>query len=183
MSKSFANAGLALCLITSVALADEGEVFVPEPVAASAARAELKPTRGSQVTGSVRFTAAEGGVHVNAEVTGLTPGKHGFHVHERGDCSDPEGKSAGGHFNPEGHSHGSPASEAHHAGDFGNLIADETGVAKLDAHFHGLSLSGANSIIGRGLIVHAEEDDLSTQPTGNAGARQACAVIEAATAP
>lgn len=147
------------------------------------AHAQLQPTRGNQTRGSVRFVQTAGGVQVTAEVSKLSPGKHGFHVHEQGDCSDPEAKSAGGHFNPGGHAHGAPDAMSRHAGDLGNLQAGADGRASLDALFPGIRLTGPNGLMGRGLIVHAAEDDLSTQPTGNAGARLACGVIKAGDAP
>ncbi|MEI6085035.1 MAG: superoxide dismutase family protein [Verrucomicrobiota bacterium] len=160
-------------------------LFIPLFLAlAIVARAEtkkavavLQPTKGSTVSGTVTFTKVEGGVQVVAEVTGLTPGDHGFHVHEFGDCSDPEAKSAGGHFNPAGHQHGAPDGEVRHAGDLGNLTADATGKAhysRLDKH---LMLDGDHSIMGHSVIVHEKVDDLKTQPTGNAGARVACGSI------
>lgn len=175
-----------LVCMAGIGIASADELASPdaaEPAAAAAAIAQLKPTQGHAVTGTVRFLQQEGGVQVSAAVTGLTPGKHGFHVHEKGDCSDPEGKSAGGHFNPGGHSHGAPGSATHHVGDLGNLEADENGNATLEQHLHGLQLTGEHGLIGRGLIVHADADDMSTQPTGNAGARVACGVIVSGTAP
>lgn len=173
--------GLFMMLFVGLVGADEMDATnATEPAAAPAAIAQLKPTQGNSVTGTVRFLQQGGGVQVTATVSGLTPGQHGFHVHEKGDCSDPEGKSAGGHFNPAGQAHGAPGSAAHHAGDLGNLEADENGNATLEQHVHGLQLTGEQGLIGRGMIVHADADDLSTQPTGNAGARVACGVIEAA---
>ncbi|PKN56271.1 MAG: superoxide dismutase [Deltaproteobacteria bacterium HGW-Deltaproteobacteria-14] len=142
------------------------------------ARSVMAATEGNSATGTVSFTEVDGGVRVIGVFAGLTPGEHGFHVHEVGDCSAPDGTSAGGHFNPEGHAHGLPDQPVRHAGDLGNLVADETGAASLDRVFEHLSLRGATGIIGRGLIVHAAMDD-GGQPTGNAGARVACGVIEA----
>ena len=139
--------------------------------------AVLSPTKGSSVQGVVTFEAVEKGVHVVANVWGLTPGKHGFHIHEFGDCSSDSGTSAGGHFNPSGMKHGAPESENRHAGDMGNIEADKNGNAHLDYVDHTITLQGTASIIGRGVIVHAKEDDLNTQPTGNAGGRLACGVI------
>ncbi|HKQ96541.1 MAG TPA: superoxide dismutase family protein, partial [Candidatus Polarisedimenticolia bacterium] len=126
----------------------------------------------------VVFTAGKDGVHVVADLTGLTPGEHGFHIHEKGDCSAPDGTSAGGHFNPGGHPHGAPGAE-HHVGDLGNITADASGKAHLEGIFAFMSMTGADSIVGRAVIVHAAADDLKTQPTGNAGGRQACGVIKA----
>jgi Cu-Zn family superoxide dismutase len=119
----------------------------------------------------------DGGVKVVAEVTGLTPGDHGFHIHEFGDCGDAEAKNAGGHFNPGGHDHGGPDAEARHKGDLGNMTADATGKAHYERVDKHLKLGGENTIIGRSVIVHEKMDDLKTQPTGNAGARVACGVI------
>ena len=146
-----------------------------------AAMCELSPTEGNTVNGTVMFTQVEGGVKVTAVVMGLTPGNHGFHVHETGDCSAPDATSAGGHFNPDQMAHGGPDAEVRHEGDLGNLVADSTGTAhyeRVDAH---LALEGENSIIGRAVIVHAKVDDLTSQPTGAAGARVACGVIGAGT--
>jgi Cu-Zn family superoxide dismutase len=148
-----------------------------EQVSFTKAVAVLHPTEGNEVRGIVWFTKEEGGVRVVAEIEGLTPGKHGFHLHAYGDCSSPDGKSAGGHFNPEGKNHGSPDDAERHVGDLGNLEADESGKARYDRVDSHLSLAGPNSIIGRGVIVHAQADDLTSQPTGAAGARMACGVI------
>jgi len=155
------------------------EALEPSATLASASAA-LKPASGSQVTGTVNFTESAEGLRLVADISGLGAGKHGFHVHEKGDCSDPEAKSAGDHFNPGAQPHGAPDATARHAGDLGNIMADAKGHATLDTTLHGVSLSGPDGLVGRGLIVHAQEDDLSSQPSGNAGARVACAVIEAA---
>lgn len=142
------------------------------------ATAELQALGGSNVTGKATFTAtSDGKVLVEADISGLTPGKHGFHIHEFGDCSAPDGMSAGGHFNPDGHEHGPPGVTAH-PGDLGNLEADANGRATLSLVLDQVTLdAGPLSILGRGLIVHADPDDLMSQPVGMAGARIACAVI------
>ncbi|RMH95460.1 MAG: superoxide dismutase family protein [Calditrichaeota bacterium] len=139
--------------------------------------AVLHPTEGNNVTGVVYFTQMENGVKIEAKVEGLTPGEHGFHIHEFGDCSSGDGKSAGGHFNPEGKSHGAPDAAERHVGDLGNLTADDAGVAKYERVDSHLSLNGPNSIIGRAVIIHEKADDLTSQPTGAAGSRLACGVI------
>lgn len=139
--------------------------------------AVLKPTQGNNVSGTVTFVQKDGHIEVSARVTGLAPGKHGFHIHQYGDCSDPAGKSAGGHFNPAGHPHAGPASAKRHVGDLGNLTADKNGSASLQHKDGVLKLTGPHSILGRGVIVHAKADDLKSQPTGAAGARVACGVI------
>ena len=139
--------------------------------------AVLQPTKGSQVKGTITFTKTQEGVRVQGEVTGLTPGKHGFHVHEYGDLTSPDGKSAGDHFNPAGHPHAAPGAGPHHAGDLGNIVAGENGTAKVDMLAKELAFEGAASILGRGLVVHAKADDLKSQPSGDAGDRVAVGVI------
>jgi Cu-Zn family superoxide dismutase len=139
--------------------------------------AVLSSTKGNDISGVVTFTKVDGGVKIVADVTGLTPGSHGFHIHEFGDCSAADGASAGGHFNPHHMQHGAPDAEMRHAGDFGNLEAEATGKAHYERLDTVISLEGADSIIGHAVIVHAKADDLKTQPTGNAGARVACGVI------
>jgi Cu-Zn family superoxide dismutase len=137
----------------------------------------LYPTAGSTVEGKVTFTVEGDQVKVIAEVKGLTPGKHGFHIHEFGDCSGPDGMTAGGHFNPATKPHGAPDDHDRHAGDLGNLVADANGYARLEWSDPTLRLDGEGSILGRGVIVHVNPDDFTTQPTGNAGGRLACGVI------
>jgi Cu-Zn family superoxide dismutase len=143
---------------------------------ATKATAKLESKSGSQVTGTVTFTQTGDTVQVVADITGLTPGKHGFHIHEFGDCSAADASSAGGHFNPMKKPHGAPDAAERHAGDLGNLEADASGKAHLELKDNMLKLSGENSILGRGVIVHEKVDDWS-QPVGNAGGRLACGVI------
>lgn len=144
------------------------------------AKAVLAPTEGNEVQGEVTFQQTDGQVVVMARVTGLKPGKHGFHIHEVGDCSAPDASSAGGHFNPHGTDHGAPGMPPHHIGDLGNLEANDAGIAEYEATFEFLSLKEGepNLIVGRSVIVHADPDDLVSQPTGGAGARLACGVIQ-----
>jgi superoxide dismutase, Cu-Zn family len=139
--------------------------------------AVISSTKGNSVRGVVTFEEVEKGVHVVANFTGLTPGKHGFHIHEFGDMNSEDGSSAGGHFNPMGMSHSMPMSENRHAGDMGNIEADKDGIATLDYIDLVMKLDGDHSIIGHSVIIHAKEDDLKTQPTGNAGARIGQGVI------
>jgi Cu-Zn family superoxide dismutase len=149
-----------------------------EPGAELKAVAVLQSTEGNKVTGKVTFTEVEDGVRVQADISGLTPGKHGFHVHEFGDCSSPDGAAAGGHFNPTGKPHAGPDDAQRHVGDMGNIEADASGNAKLDYVDHDISLTNDKlSIIGRSVVVHAKPDDLKTQPSGDSGARIACGVI------
>lgn len=141
------------------------------------ALAFLTPTKGNTVHGTVTFEEAENGVHVIVHLTGLKPGKHGFHIHEFGDISSEDGSAAGGHFNPTGMPHSMPMSNQRHAGDMGNIEADKEGNAHLDYVDKTMKLNGPYSIIGHAVIVHEKEDDFKTQPTGNAGARVAQGVI------
>ena len=142
--------------------------------------AVLQSLGASGVSGKVTFTKAEGGVRVQAEISGLKEGPHGFHVHEFGDCSAVDGASAGGHFNPGGKPHGHHGMGEHHTGDLPSLKADASGVAAIHFESRTIRVGGsANDIVGKGLIVHRDPDDFTTQPTGNAGPRLACAVITA----
>ena len=155
-----------------------------EAAPVTAAIAVIQPTTGNETAGIVLFTATEGGVRVVADVTGLAPGKHGFHIHEFGDISDSaKAMATGGHYDPEGTHHhalvdaGQPDSMPHHAGDMGNLVADSAGKAHLEIMLQGVSLMGpANPIVGRAVIIHAKADD-GGQPVGNAGGRVGQGVI------
>jgi len=139
--------------------------------------ASLAPTAGNQASGTVWFVQQGPQVLVRGRVTGLKPNQeHGFHVHEKGDCSAPDATSAGGHFNPDGKPHG-PQGAPHHAGDLPALKADASGAANIRATIDGSVLAGANALAGKGVIVHANPDDYTTQPTGNSGGRIACGVI------
>ena len=138
----------------------------------------LSPTKGNTVHGKVTFTQQADGVLIEAEVAGLAPGsKHGFHIHEFGDISAEDGASLGGHFNPAGNPHAAPDAEKRHSGDLGNLEADAQGNATIKRVDKIIQLNGEQCILGRGIVVHAAADDLTTQPTGNAGARVAVGSI------
>jgi superoxide dismutase, Cu-Zn family len=142
------------------------------------ASANLGPTKGNQTAGTVTFVQHGQRVVVEARVTGLTRGLHGFHIHEKGDCTAADALSAGNHFNPHKEPHAAPDSAHRHAGDLGNLTADANGVAVYRIEVSGIALdTGPDSIIGRAVIVHANPDDLRTQPSGNAGSRLACGLI------
>lgn len=138
------------------------------------AEALVKPTRGNTVNGQLSFMQAGDKVRVVGEFSGLTPGSHGFHLHEKGDCSAPDGSSAGGHFNPMASKHGHPEQGEHHAGDMPQLVADARGVAKITVFLDGVKL---RDLLGLSVIVHADADDFRTQPAGNAGPRQACGIV------
>jgi Cu-Zn family superoxide dismutase len=140
--------------------------------------ATLEPLGDSGVEGRVVFTQGDVDLAIDVDVTGLTPGEHGFHVHEYGDCSAADGSSAGGHFNPGDHPHAGISDAASHAGDLGNLVADENGQATREFELSKITLrEGATNILGRAVIVHEKADDLATQPTGAAGGRVACGVV------
>ena len=140
--------------------------------------AVLHPTAGNKISGTVTFTEVADGVQVHAEITGLTPGNHGFHVHEFGDCSAPDASSAGAHFNPTNKPHAAPDAAERHVGDMGNVETDASGKAKLEYLDHHISLTNdQSSVIGRSVVVHAKADDLKSQPAGDSGARIACGVI------
>ena len=150
------------------------------PVApAAVAVAELRPTQGNAVAGTVRFEQRGGKVIVQASITGLKPNaEHGFHVHEKPDCSTPDGMGAGGHFNPGGKPHAHHGKADRHAGDMPNLRADASGVARMMWESDLLTVgAGAANVVGRSVIVHRDPDDYTSQPAGNAGARVACGLI------
>jgi Cu-Zn family superoxide dismutase len=149
------------------------------PAGPTSAVATVEPTVGNTVKGVVRFDEVDGKLKVTADFEGLAAGEmHAFHVHEKGDCSSGDGKSAGDHYNPEGHQHGLPETAMRHAGDLGNVQADAQGKAHYEIVVENASVSGKNPIFGRAVIVHAKKDD-GGQPTGNAGGRVACGVIKA----
>ena len=143
----------------------------------------MNPDGGSNVSGLVKLVHTEGQkCKITAEIKGLAPGQHGFHIHQFGNLT--EGcKTAGPHFNPTGKTHGGPTDEMRHFGDLGNVVAGEDGVAKYELEDHLVSLHGANTVYGRSFVVHAGIDDLGkgghelSSTTGNAGGRLACGVI------
>jgi Cu-Zn family superoxide dismutase len=143
------------------------------------AAAKLDPRSGSAASGTVTFDQRGGRTIVTAEVRGLRPNaEHGFHVHERGDCSAPDAMSAGGHFNPRTAPHGNHAAGPHHAGDMPNLKADAGGVARIVWEDEELTVAdGPTSVVGRSVVVHRDPDDFKSQPAGNSGPRIACGVI------
>ena len=152
------------------------------PEAAAEAVAQIAPTQGNTVTGSVALASSTEGVHITGSIQGLKPdAEFGFHVHEKGDCSAPDGSSAGGHFNPTQAQHGNPTGPTHHAGDMLNIQSDAQGVAQVDVTAAGTSLHGdsGTDVLGKAIVVHEGPDDYTTQPSGNSGKRVACGVIAA----
>jgi superoxide dismutase, Cu-Zn family len=146
------------------------------------ASANLRPTKGNTVAGTVTFREAGNRVTVRADVSGLKANSEfGFHVHEKGDCSAPDAASAGGHFNPDGKAHGQPSKGEHHAGDMPNLRSNADGIAELTYETSRLTVRpGPASVVGRAVVVHANPDDYKTQPAGDSGARTACGVVVSA---
>ena|SRR2546423_1880871 len=167
-------------LAASAALAVLGACGTTSAPMGPAATATLEPTRGNTAAGTVTFQQQGDRVIAVAKVSGLKPNQeHGFHAHEKGDCSSGDGMATGGHFNPNGKPHG-PQDAEHHAGDFPALKADASGNAEARFQLTGVTLgSGPTDLLGRGVIVHAAPDDYKTQPMGNSGARIACGVIKA----
>jgi len=139
------------------------------------ATAVLEPRSGSSMTGTARAMPAGNGVAIHVEVQNATPGEHGVHIHEKGDCSDPKAMSAGGHFNPNGGAHhGGLNTPVRHGGDLGNMQVDASGKGSLDVTVPDLS---SDSVTGKAIVVHEKQDDLQTDPAGNSGARVACGVF------
>jgi Cu-Zn family superoxide dismutase len=144
-------------------------------------RVDLMPGQGGEVAGALDLVVNNGAVLMTGLVSGLKPGSmHGFHLHEKGDCSSPDFKSAGDHFNPTSQQHGDPVMPPHHLGDLPNLVADDAGKAPVNARIEGATLGdgGPNDLVGRAVVVHAQPDDYKTQPAGNSGDRVACGVIQ-----
>lgn len=142
------------------------------------AKAVISGTAGSTLKGTATFTEVDGGTRVVVEVEGAPPGDHAVHLHQTGDCSAADFSSAGGHFNPDGHAHGKPGEGEHHPGDFGNMTVAADGTGKLELVADELTVAaGKYSVVGKSIIVHDKPDDFG-QPTGNAGGRIGCGVVE-----
>jgi Cu-Zn family superoxide dismutase len=161
----------------SLALGSKYYYYSPFHPALTKAIAVVTPTKGNTASGVVYFTQEKQGIHITAHLSGLTPGEHGFHIHEFGNCACDDAVCAGAHFDPTRQPHGGPTSEKRHVGDLGNIVADEQGNAQYDYTDTQIALNGPHSILGRAVIVHAQPDDLVSQPSGNAGARVGCGVV------
>lgn len=170
LTKTFSFALVALSATLSVAQ----QAQKPQYQGPQQAVCVLVPMSGSEAHGPLVLSQREGYVQVTGQVEGIKPGEHGFHIHMFGDLRSKDGMSAGGHFNPGMHMHGGPNSPDHHAGDLGNIKANDQGVADVDAKAEGLRLF---QVLGRSIVVHADPDDLKSQPSGNSGARIAVGVI------
>ena len=176
MIMGVAVAALAVCV--AGATGDKRKAGA-KTAAPGAAKAAIEPRSGSSLNGSATFTEKDGRVELVVDVTGAPPGQHAVHLHEKGDCSAPDATSAGGHFNPDNSPHGAPDAEHHHAGDFGNMTVGEDGKGHLSISTDRLTVKpGPNSVVGHAIIVHANADDMTTQPTGNAGGRIGCGVVK-----
>jgi len=143
------------------------------------AMATLSPTTGQTARGTVHFTDTADGTEVVVDLTNVPPGVHGFHIHEGASCAD-DAKAAGGHFNPDNAPHAAPDAASHHAGDFGNVTADDKGEVHTTFVTHSITVAaGTKSVVGHAVVLHANPDDLTSQPAGNAGPRIACGVTTA----
>ena len=168
-----------MLIFTACAQQEEIEVnetnFMP---AVEQAVAVVHSTAGNSAEGTVTFTQTEEGVRVEANISGLDAnGTHGFHIHEFGDCRADDATSAGGHYNPMDMPHAGPMDEQRHVGDMGNLTANDNGVAEYVYLDEKIELSGVYSVLGLAVVVHAQEDDLESQPVGDAGGRIGCGII------
>jgi len=147
---------------------------------ANVLKINLEPKSNSAVSGTATFTEKNGIVTFEAKMSGLKPGVHAIHIHEKSDCSATDASSAGGHWNPTFKKHGKWSDGEHHKGDIGNFTADANGNGtislKTDEWCIGCG-DETKDILNKGLIVHANPDDFTTQPTGNAGGRVACSGI------
>ena len=170
---------IAILALSTFVIADDHEKTDDHKTSQPALTAILTPTEGNVTDGYIVLTQTKEGVHIKARIRGLKPSaSHAFHIHEFGDVSKTDGTSAGGHFNPDGHKHGLPLTDDEfHAGDLGNLMADEKGFAEMNLTFKGITLTeGTHAVIGRSFVIHQSVDD-GGQPTGNAGPRIAIGVI------
>lgn len=167
-----------LITVTACSKTEEVTEVVQAGPVIEMATAVIHPTNGNNTSGTVVFTQTDNGIRVQADISGLQANSmHGFHIHQYGDCRAEDGTSAGGHFNPEDMPHGGPDDLQRHIGDLGNLESNSEGNATSEFVDSNLQLSGENTILGRGVVLHAGEDDLESQPTGAAGARLGCGVI------
>jgi Cu-Zn family superoxide dismutase len=182
-------AGLALLGLVSQGCGGEAPPTV-EPVATALppaatethrrATAYIDPLGDSGVEGSAIFVLEDGKITLQLDVSGMPPGPHAVHLHEHGDCSAPDGSSAGAHWNPSDEAHGRWGAEAHHLGDIGNIeiAPDGRGSYALTTDRWEMGTGSANDIVGRSVIIHAAPDDFATQPTGAAGGRIGCGVVQ-----
>jgi len=163
--------------ISQVADLEKIKIAKPSEHELIEAKAVISSTNGNDIRGTVRFTKVDQGVQIIATIDGLTPGEHGFFIHEFGECKGKDSDSIGAHYNPTHHQHGKPGEDSH-VGDLGNLLADEKGHAYYEAINKVIKLQGRNSVMGRSIVIHADRDDYKTQPAGASGVKIGCGVIE-----
>jgi Cu-Zn family superoxide dismutase len=172
---------LAAAALAGAALAaSNGLATPPDAASAASAKATIESKSGSKVTGRAVFTELpSGGVKAEVWIENAAPGSHGLHIHEKGDCSAPDAASAGGHFNAAGNPHAAPADKARHNGDLGNIEIGADGKGHLELTSDLLTVKpGPNSVVGKAVVFHEKADDLKTQPTGAAGGRFGCGVVQ-----
>jgi len=160
---------------------DSTTMNVETTMNSATAVAMIESKSDSKLSGKVVFTETDGTVTLNANLSGLEKGQHAIHIHAMGDCSAHDAKSAGGHWNPTNEKHGKWGEGEFHRGDIGNITADEDGNARLSMETDLWCLScddSTKNIIGKSMMIHAGVDDLTSQPSGDAGSRVGCGVIE-----
>jgi len=178
---SLASLALAATFLAPAALAQSTDSLTSSSAQINRLAVTLEATQGNRAAGTITLSPDNRGLRVTGTVTGLDANsEHGFHFHEHGDCSAPDASSAGDHFNPDGHAHGHPDTRQRHAGAMRNLKTDGSGRAEVDMYVDLLTLGdgGKYDVVGTALIVHADADDYTSQPVGNAGARLSCGVVE-----
>lgn len=175
---------LSIFLLTGCCSTQKKHLSVDHKVATSSdvfAVVNLEPKSGSDVRGNAWFKKGSMGLEVKVKIFNATPGLHGIHIHEFGDCSAADASSAGSHYNPTHLVHGKPDPKKYHAGDLGNIEVGRDGSGTLDivipqAHFNP-EFTDYSNVIGKSLVVHEKTDDLKSQPSGDSGDRIACGVI------
>ena len=166
-------------ILTGCDRARPQQVAVLSPPPAKQASALIDAASDSAVTGMATFTQNGEQITLTIEIQGASPGLHAVHIHENGDCSSPDGKSAGGHWNPTEVAHGKWGEGEFHLGDIGNITVGEdgTGSITLTTDLWEIGTGSDIDVVGKGIIVHADADDFVSQPSGAAGARIGCGVI------
>jgi Cu-Zn family superoxide dismutase len=163
----------------AVVAGTSGFAATPEAAPGTQATAAIESKSGSKVTGKAAFTEVPTGTKVEIWIENATPGTHGLHIHEKGDCSAPDAASAGAHFNAAGNPHAGPMDKTRHNGDFGNIEIGADGKGHLEIVTDMLTVKpGPNSVVGKSVVFHEKADDLKTQPSGAAGGRFGCGVVK-----
>lgn len=168
--------GVAIVLIAGI------DCSAAEKVERKKAVVTIESRSDSHLTGKGKFVEEDGKVTLKLEIEGAEPGTHAVHLHEKGDCSAPDATSAGGHWNPSHENHGKWSNTPFHHGDIGNIEvgADGKGTFTLTTDLWTIGGSAETDVLGKAIIVHAKADDFTTQPTGNAGGRVGCGVVQVA---